>query len=111
MTLPVGIDPTTVALFVGGIIGGILRATMGKHPTLSKRTLNDIIVGGAVAGVSPLFLPVTIPPTASLFLLALLGLILGTSGSYLLTWAAWKLGIYKDDPRPTLPNGSNGEHA
>lgn len=107
MTVPTGFDPATLTLAGAAILGGIVRAACGKHPTLSRRTAIDVMVSGAGGVIFPLF---GVVPTkeATLLQLGALGFIIGLFGSYLLAFVAYKVGVFKDDPRAARPDG-NGD--
>ena len=104
------LDATSWLLLLGGLAGGLLRAVLGRGPTWRRRTLVDVVAGGAFAVLVPQTvkyfgqLDLIGPP---LFWLAG-GLMIGLFGNYVLVAVLWRLGIFKDDPRAAKPDG-NGE--
>lgn len=109
MTLPAGIDQASVILAASAIVGGIARAAMGQHPTLSRRTVLDILMGGALGVIVPLF---DVVPTkdATPAQLAAVGFLVGLFGSYVMLFALYKLKVFREDIRAARPdeNGKDG---
>lgn len=107
MTVPTGLDPASLTLAGAAILGGLARAMMSKHPTVSRRTGLDVLVSGALGVIFPLF---GVVPTkeATLLQLGALGFIVGLFGSYFLAWALYKLGVFKEDIRADRPNENGG---
>lgn len=109
MTLPAGIDQASLILGAAAFGGGIIRAALGRHPTLSRRTILDVLAGGLLGVVFPL-LGIVSTTGATPAQLAALGLLIGLFGSYLLAFAAYRLGVFREDVRAARPdeNGKDG---
>lgn len=59
-------DPT-IALALGGIAGSALKAFVSNDQgTFSKKSLADVLIGGAVGLLYPLYPIISLPPGASL---------------------------------------------
>ena len=66
-----------LALFIAGLIGSALKAwATNSQATWSKKSIIDIVVGGAVAALVPYYLPSLLPQSQPIFVQAItMGLI------------------------------------
>lgn len=94
-------DPV-IAMAVGGIVGSALKAfvTNSQH-TLSRQSIADILIGGAVGILYPLFPLIELPATASPLQKAAMIGVLAYFSSDLTANIATKLGLKK--PTPPAP--------
>jgi hypothetical protein len=97
------IDPVSLYLAIGGLVGGAVRAACGTQVTYSKRSLLDLVLGIAMAILLPLFKIFPDLSTAHPAQLLAMGFIIGVFGSYFLAWGLWRLGICKGDVRANKP--------
>ena len=105
------LDATSWLLLLGGLLGGLLRAALGQGQIWRRRTLLDVVTGGAFAVLVPQLvkyfgsLDLVGPP---LFWVAG-GMMIGLFGNYVLVAVLWRFGVFKADPRATglTTNGEN----
>lgn len=104
------LDATSWLLLLGGLLGGFLRAALGQGGTWRRRTVLDIVTGGAFAVIVPQLvryfgqLDLVGPP---LFWLSG-GVMIGLFGNYVLVAVLWRIGVFRSDPRADKPQ--NEEH-
>lgn len=61
------VDPVTLWLGLGGLVGAALRSIVTlDQKTLSKQTVVDVLIGGAVGMLYPLYPVIPFPDGASL---------------------------------------------
>lgn len=111
-------DQSTLLLFLGGLLGGLMRHYAGQTARTGdgyfsafmrmwreRWTLWHILSGGALAAIVPgifkWYYQVALvgPP---LFLLCG-GLLIGGFGNFILVAILWRFGIFKEDPRAAGP--------
>ena len=98
-------------LFVGGVAGGALRVLLGQQRNWSRRSLFDVLMGGALAVIVPAITPmlgVSLPATLDRLTYAAAGFVIGGFGNYLIVALLWRFGIFKTDVRADKPNGNGG---
>ena len=93
--------PTTlqIALFVCGLLGSALKAYVtDSQATFSRRSIGDIITGGVIAVLVPIYLPALLPAAQNVFGQAMVIFALSYFSSDLLTNVLVKLGVKGIDP-------------
>ena len=97
-------------LFAGGVAGAALRALLGQQRTWSRRSLLDILMGGALAVIVPALTPilgVSMPATLDRLTYMAAGFVIGGFGNYLIVALLWRFGVFKQDVRADKPNGND----
>lgn len=74
----------SIALFIAGLIGSALKAwATNSQETWSKKSVIDIVIGGAAAALVPYYLPSLLPSSQPLFVQAVtMGLISYVSSDF-----------------------------
>jgi hypothetical protein len=102
------LDPITVALVAGGLVGAFFRAAFGQQKTVSRRTGFDLLMGGAVAGLLPQVCKwLGVELTGPVLFWFCAGIFVGGYGNLLVVAVLWRAGVFKagTDPRADQVNG------
>src|SRR3990167_892917 len=105
-----GVSHSSTWLFVGGVAGATLRAMLGQQRTWSRRSLLDVLMGGAFAVIVPALTPilgVSLPATLHPLTYIAAGFVIGGFGNYLIVALLWRFGVFKQDVRADKPNGND----
>lgn len=87
-------DVTSIALALGGIAGSSLKAvTANDQITFSRKSVADILIGGAVGVLYPLFPIIALPPNAGLLQQAVMIAVIAYFTGDVAVNLAQKLGI------------------
>ena len=110
-TLHEWLDAISLELFVGGMIGGFIRALAGRGPTWERLLALHIASGAATAVMVPniyrYFLKAELIG-APLFWVGV-GMFVGLFGNYIVVAILWHCGVFKNDPRASRMHNGNGE--
>jgi hypothetical protein len=102
-------DPISVQLFLGGLLGGFLRALFGRGKTWERILVLHVFSGAFFAVLVPnaykYWAGSELTGSALFWMSA--GVFIGLFGNFIVVAALWRLGVFKDDPRASTPeNGS-----
>lgn len=103
-------DPISNQLFVGGILGGFIRAFFGRGKTWERILVLHILSGAATAVLLPnafVYLTGTAIKGSPLFWVSA-GMLTGLFGNFILVALLWRAGVFKEDPRPTTIDNGGG---